>query len=97
MSLETLLSEKYDTIINPVEIFEDLIRILRNYWLQKPYAKYYGSFTDVEYVKRGWLWQVLKFSYEYDADSVVLMDNRLLQVNNANDDSDASKFIQNKI
>ncbi|TNV84877.1 hypothetical protein FGO68_gene4338 [Halteria grandinella] len=97
ISLENLIKADYQEVINCHKIFEQFMINLNHYWLQKPLVKYCGSFTDLEYVKRAWLWQILRFSYVYDADSVILMDNRLLQENNSNDDAQAASFVQKKI
>lgn len=46
-----------------------------------------GSIEDPLIAKRAWLWQMVEFSYEYDADIVKLVDNSYLIQNNAFDDS----------
>ncbi|TNV84893.1 hypothetical protein FGO68_gene5152 [Halteria grandinella] len=95
--LEGLIRRDSRETVDPRKVFQQFMQNLYHYWLNKPKIQYCGSFTDIEYLKRAWLWQILKFSQVYDADSVILMDNRLLQDNNANEDAQAANFIQKKL
>jgi hypothetical protein len=54
--LKDLLHQPYQEFINPKEILASFVKNLRLYRLLKAKVQYCGSITDVEYVKRAWLW-----------------------------------------